>query len=275
MANKKKTHNTAKTRKKATVKMKTTKTSIRKHVKVTVKKDVKALLAKKVKIKAPMKLKVKTAVKVMTKKRSFFGCRERNAVQSMAKKLKIKKPSKAELEMEAKRAEEEAMKLRRQEEQKRMQKIVKILSDAGVRQNLIGIGGENALAMVRSFQGNNSDEDLAKKLKIKISDVRATLNKLHNEGLVNYIREKASETGWYSYSWSLNHDRIEKWAGIQAARIGLNSDSDYYFCPACGTSSITNFESAAGVDFRCDRCNRLLEFIDEKRLNDLYEKVKV
>lgn len=196
--------------------------------------------------------------------------------KKIVKKAVVKaiKPSKEAIEKEAKRAAQEALKLKLEEEQKRMNKVVKILSDAGVRQNLIEVGGENALAMVRNFHGNNSDDDLAKKLKIKISDVRATLNKLHNEGLVNYIREKDSETGWYSYSWSLNHERIEKWAITQSGRVGLNENSDYYFCPACGTASITNFESASGIDFRCERCNKLLEFIDEKKLNELYEKAK-
>ena len=186
--------------------------------------------------------------------------------------VKTKVKSKLALEREAKRAAAEALRLKQEEEQKKMQRVVKILSDAGVRQTLIEIGGENALSMVRSFYGNNSDDDLAKKLKIKISDVRATLNKLHNEGLVNYIREKDSETGWYSYSWSLNHERIEKWAGNQSGRVDLNNNVEYYFCPACGASSITNFESASNIDFRCERCNRLLEFIDEKKMTEIYEK---
>lgn len=158
-----------------------------------------------------------------------------------------------------------------------MQKVGKILSDSHVRQDLIEIGGENALAIVRNFYGNHSDEELAKKLKIKISDVRATLNKLHNEGLVNYIREKDSETGWYSYSWSLNHERMERWATSHTAKLsvlGGESGGEYYFCPACGASSITNFESAATIEFRCERCNRLLEFIDEKKMADLFEKQK-
>lgn len=158
-----------------------------------------------------------------------------------------------------------------------MQKVGKILGDSNVRQDLIEIGGENALAIVRNFYGNHSDEELAKKLKIKISDVRATLNKLHNEGLVNYIREKDSETGWYSYSWSLNQERMERWASTHTAKLNAvhgESGGDFYFCPTCGASSITNFESAANVDFRCDRCNRLLEFIDEKKMAGLFEKPK-
>ncbi len=163
------------------------------------------------------------------------------------------------------------------EQQALMKRVATILSDGRTRQELITVGGENALAIVRNFSGNQSDEDLAKRLKIKISDVRATLNKLHNEGLVNYIREKDSETGWYSYSWSLNHERMEKWATIHNNLLGSfngESGSEYYFCPACGAESITNFESAAGCEFRCERCNKMMEFIDERGIAELFEKKK-
>jgi transcription factor E len=163
------------------------------------------------------------------------------------------------------------------EEQALMKRVVTILSDGRIRQDLIEVGGENALAIIRNFSGNQSDEDLAKRLKIKISDVRATLNKLHNEGLVNYIREKDSETGWYSYSWSLNHERMERWASNHncvAGAISAESGCEYYFCPSCGTESITNFESAACCEFRCERCNKMMEFIDDRGIAELFEKKK-
>ncbi|HSB47529.1 MAG TPA: hypothetical protein VLD37_05935 [Candidatus Bilamarchaeum sp.] len=198
----------------------------------------------------------------------------------MKAKPKIALKPKAKPTVSPKAAEKLKAELERQQrllalkaQEEILAKLSKVLADSTVRQNLIGIGGENALAIVRSFLGNQSDEELAKKLKIKISDVRATLNKLHNEGLVNYIREKDSETGWYSYSWSLNHDRIEKWATSQLSRLNLQGGTeDFYFCPSCGASSIINFESAAGADFRCERCNRLLEFIDQKKMMELHEK---
>jgi transcription factor E len=160
------------------------------------------------------------------------------------------------------------------EERKQLRRVLTILGDAYVRQMLIEVGGENALAIVRNFFGDHSDEELAKRLKLKISDVRATLNKLHNEGLVNYVRMKDSETGWYSYSWSLNHDRMKNWASSQnGTLVMLGSDGgDYYFCPSCGEATITNFVSAANGDFRCERCNRLLEFLDDKKMNELFEK---
>jgi len=156
-------------------------------------------------------------------------------------------------------------------------RIAAILSVSDVRQMLIGLGGENALAIIRNFEGNRSDDEFAKKLKIKISDVRATLNKLHNEGLVNYIREKDSETGWYSYSWTLNHERMERWATSQSVRLTGAGDGDtteHYFCPSCGTASITSFESAVTCEFRCERCNKMLEYIDQAGITELFEKKK-
>ncbi|MBU0532375.1 hypothetical protein KKB44_02675 [Candidatus Micrarchaeota archaeon] len=198
------------------------------------------------------------------------------------KKVKAKDKKKVKVIKKAPKKEEIKVAITKpklkEEEIKMRQRISTILSDALVRQTLIEIGGENALAIVRNFHSNHSDEELAKRLKIKISDVRATLNKLHNEGLVNYLREKDSETGWYSYSWSLNQERMEKWADAQSNKLislcGSN-EGEHYFCPACGMSTIIGFEAASNWEFRCEQCNRLLEYIDEKRMNELIEKTRV
>jgi len=155
------------------------------------------------------------------------------------------------------------------EEVLKLEELHRILSDAYVRQMLIEIGGENALEIVRHFNGNHSDEQLAKDLTLRISDVRATLNRLHNEGLVQYAREKDSETGWYSYSWSLNMERIVRWVG-EATRKGAGSGregNEFYFCPGCGLGSIVAFEAASNKEFRCDKCNKSLEFIEEERFS--------
>jgi transcription initiation factor TFIIE subunit alpha len=245
-------------------KKKVTKRTVKR--KISVKKAKKAVSKKKKTVKTVKKkpLKVKKAV---SKKKV------KSASTKLAKKAKPKPPKpgkkkKKEIEEVPKKRGPTAdeLKLRRQ--------LGTILGDAAVRQELIEIGGENALAIVRNFYSNHSDEELAKKLKIKISDVRATLNKLHNEGLVHYMREKDSETGWYSYSWSLNQDRMQKWADSQTNRLNelCEGGVDYYFCPSCGMSSITDFESASNWEFRCERCNRLLEFMDEKRMGQLMEK---
>ncbi len=205
----------------------------------------------------------------MKKKKSVSRLKARisaNPGKKLLKKKILKRATKVIEEMPPKKPTKE--------QKEEMKKTIGILSDAYVRQVLIEVGGENALAIIRNFYGNHSDEELAKKLKIKISDVRATLNKLHNEGLVNYIRQKDNETGWYSYSWSLNHERMEKWATDQTDKINGfgNGNEEKYYCPSCGTSTITAFEEAACGDFRCVHCNRMLEFLDKTKVVELFEK---
>lgn len=164
------------------------------------------------------------------------------------------------------------------EQKAELEKLHQILSDSFVRQMLVEIGGENALVLVRNFYGNHSDEELSKRLELRISDVRATLNKLHNEGLVKYARSKDSETGWYSYAWTLNRDRIVDWVAQYSLKAtGMNGKEgiDYYFCPSCGLSSIIEFEMAHGSDFKCHKCTKSLEFVEERHfasINQLLRK---
>jgi transcription initiation factor TFIIE subunit alpha len=164
------------------------------------------------------------------------------------------------------------------EQKAEIEHIHRILSDAYVRQMLIEIGGENALEIVRHFYGNHSDEELAKSLQLRISDVRATLNRLHSKGLVQYAREKDSETGWYSYSWSLNKGRIVKWVSETAGKVASSSaggdGNQYYFCPACGLGSIVDFGVATDSEFRCGKCNKSLEFIEEERFSVINQFLK-
>jgi len=148
-----------------------------------------------------------------------------------------------------------------------MAKISEILSRPVIRQLLVDVGGENAIAIVRNFSRGMSDEDISKALSLKISDVRAALNRLHSEGIVAYNREKDSETGWYSYSWYLDTVKMEKWAweSVRKFETQESNGGEYYVCPTCGNSTIIAFETAFDKGFRCDICNHALEYLDEKR----------
>lgn len=184
---------------------------------------------------------------------------------SKVKLQKIQIVNKENVEKEIKRIYDER-------EQLEMKKLYVVLSEPYARQLLIDLAGENALEIVRNFYGNLSDEDLAKKLKLKISDVRATLNRLHSQGLVKYARDKDNETGWYSYSWTLNRDRIKNWVEMKTReKIDLVNGGmgDHYVCLVCGPSSIVKFEIATDLSFRCQKCNKNLEFLDQQRIADL------
>lgn len=249
----------------------------------TVKKSVKAATSSPAKKAAktapkPKKTAAKTAKKTAAsakkspKKSSSPKAKTANTAAKKTSKvaIKVKKPDEKDLEKKKKLEEQRAAR----EEKKKLESA---LSDSLARQMLIDLGGENALTIIRNFSKGLSDDDIAKKLKLKISDVRATLNRLHSEGIVNYVRARDSETGWYSYSWSLDRYRMEKWITEQAQRYApmQRQDGEYYFCPSCGVPSIMDFETATDYSFRCHRCNKSMEYVDDAafdKLNEIYKR---
>lgn len=147
--------------------------------------------------------------------------------------------------------------------------LLAVLSMAQARQWLVELGGENTLEVIRNLPAVPNDEELSKKLKIKVSDVRASLNKLHNEGLVTYIRDKNSETGWYSYAWLLNDEKIRRWVDAKMQSTDMYKPQEgveFYFCKDCGLDSAVKFEVAAEHSFKCPSCSSPLDFLDEQKL---------
>jgi transcription factor E len=193
-------------------------------------------------------------------------------------KIKAKEKKKVEKKLPAKKVAK--VKEKKEEMQKtlymltaeEMKQINELLTRPIVRQTLIDVGGENALAIIRNFDRALSDEEIAKRLKLKISDVRATLNSLHSEGLVMYDRYKDNETGWYSYSWWLNKERIFKWVEEKTKKFSVaasSNGSEHYVCPFCGVSTIVDFSNAMDKNFRCDICGKPLEYLDEELMQKL------
>lgn len=213
----------------------------------------KVKVIKKIKKKGAKKVGAKPKIKAKKKPKG------RNTLIKKTK-IKVKKTKKAKKEIKEVGLTPEEI-----------QRISDILSKPIIRHKLVDLGGENAIAIVRNFTTGVSDEDIAKKLTLKISDVRAALNRLHSEGIVAYNRRKDSETGWYSYSWYLNKEKMERWAELQLSKFEGQCDEgvDYYVCPSCGGSAIFEFDEAFEKSFRCEICNSQLEFVDEKKKEEL------
>ena len=240
-----------------------------------VKKKTTRKVPKSPKPKKKKPLHAKKAIKTARKAKVVKKLRKKGLKKPGTKPKKTKKPKaekkiilrKKEVKTREKKKEVEEIGLTPEE----IQKISEILSKPIIRNKLVDLGGENAIAIVRNFTTGVSDEDIAKKLKLKISDVRAALNRLHSEGIVAYNRRKDSETGWYSYSWYLNKDKMKRWAELQVGKFeGQCSEGiDYYVCPSCGSSAIFEFEEAFEKSFRCEICNSQLEFVDERKKEEL------
>ncbi len=219
--------------------------------------------------KKPLRKKPKTARKALRKKAKTARKKPLRKAKKPARKSKVI-VVKREVHVKKKKKQKkkkEVIVLTKEE----MERISDILSRPVIRQLLVDVGGENAIEIVRNFNTGMSDEDISKSLNLKISDVRAALNRLHSEGIVAYNREKDSETGWYSYSWYLNMEKVEKWAceNIKKLENPEENGGEYYVCPTCGNSTIVDFENALDRGFRCEICNHSLEYLDEKKKEEL------
>ncbi len=237
----------------------------KKHVKSSKKHITKKNVAKKP-VKASKKMIPKLSIKL-----KHAG----KAVKAQIKTAKIKEKKLTKKEIRKQEEELRLVKSLAEREAfytKNLEKINHVLTSAFARQSLVNLAGENSLAIIRNFDRNVSDDDISKKLKLKISDVRATLNKLHGAGLVTYLRDKNSETGWYSYSWMASADKIDRWIieRLEERRLTASSGGEeHYFCPACGVNAIHNFESAYSSFFKCNLCSKDLEFLDDVKREEL------
>ena len=87
-----------------------------------------------------------------------------------------------------------------------------VLASAEARQKLIEVGGENTIDIIREFDRDMSDEELARKTGVKTSEVRVVLNRLHSCGLFTYTRVRDRDSGWYSYIWKMSEGRLKDFA---------------------------------------------------------------
>jgi len=141
-----------------------------------------------------------------------------------------------------------------------------VLADAAARQRLIEMGGENTIDVIREFDRDMSDDELAKKTGIKPSEVRVVLNRLHNRGVFAYTRVRDRDSGWYSYIWKMDEGRLKDVGGAEVEEEAAQAICrEGYHCPQCGGARIVEFEDAVDMQFKCG-CGNSLEFVDGKRV---------
>ncbi len=141
-----------------------------------------------------------------------------------------------------------------------------VLADAAARQRLIEIGGENTIDVIREFDRDMSDDELAKKTGIKPSEVRVVLNRLHNRGVFAYTRVRDKDSGWYSYIWKMDEGRLKDVGGaVVIEETTQIIGKEGYRCVYCNQQKVMDFSDAVDVRFRCGRCGSCLEFFDSKQ----------
>ncbi|VVB58932.1 Transcription factor E [Candidatus Anstonella stagnisolia] len=164
-------------------------------------------------------------------------------------------------------------KIRIKKQQYTLQKT--LLANSMVRSHLIDVAGENTINVLREFTCELSDEELAKKAKMKVSDVRIVLNKLHSLGMAQYARSRDKDSGWYSYVWRLDEGKEKEILmpvyqnkgaeGYVGEKCVASGEGDQYFCAGCGKESVVDFETAMDRQFKCSSCGNDLSFFEKKK----------
>lgn len=135
------------------------------------------------------------------------------------------------------------------------------------------IAGPLAPELITIFKQDSeySPDEIAKKLKEKITNIRATLNSLHYRGIACYKREKQDQK-FFEFKWSIKFKKIielvieqetEKYKKLDESIVD-KKDRDYFGCPKKCVE--VPFEIAAAYDFKCPNCNNILEIIDIKNV---------
>ncbi len=211
------------------------------------------------------KTKRKTAEKKVKQKKMVVK-KQKKEKNVEKKKRSIAEPKRKQ-EAEKKNDAELINELRR-DKRHNLNWLITILKKVELRKKMIEIGGEETIEVLKGLTKYSLDEEISKKFSVKISDVRAVLNKLNNYGIVKYIKTKDTSTSWFIYNWYIDCDNLEKLANeIKNADKTKEEEKinplEYYFCPTCMTDEIP-LEEAYQMDFKCPICSNILQPISER-----------
>lgn len=140
------------------------------------------------------------------------------------------------------------------------------------------------IAKLLNEHGEITDDDIAKILKIDVSDVRRTLNLMFEARLVKYRRARDEKIGWYKYFWRLTEepayqileDRKRMAIKVLETRLRYEESNEYFICPKC--KKRYTFDEADDYGYTCPECGELLEpydnTVDIEILKKAIEKLK-
>jgi transcription initiation factor TFIIE subunit alpha len=143
-----------------------------------------------------------------------------------------------------------------------------------VKNFLHDVGGEMAYQVVQIHEKRGrsvTDEELAKKINVKVTEIRAVLNRLHFRGIAQYQKTKDKNSGWYSYTWDINQKRIaellldKEKEKVEKMESKMKFEENYTFFSCKKNCEFFPFEVATEYQFRCPGCGKNMEVYDNKK----------
>ena len=144
--------------------------------------------------------------------------------------------------------------------------------------------GEHAAELVSICTNKKkpiTDEEIGKKLPLKVTEIRTILNRLHYRGIACYQKTKNNQTGWYSYTWEIKNSRIaeiileKQTEEILKLEKNMEFEGSHAFFSAGKDCQEYPFEIAAEYNFKDPETGKPLKATDnKKRIKNLNKKIE-
>jgi len=122
--------------------------------------------------------------------------------------------------------------------------------------------------------GEVTDEELAEELGLELNDVRRALFILYENDLATYRRLRDEDSGWLTYLWTFEYDKIPEKLEEEMHRLlealeereQYEKDNEFYLCDVCGIRF--EFDEAMDFGFECPECGSPVEAMENTGLVD-------
>ncbi len=126
--------------------------------------------------------------------------------------------------------------------------------------------------------GEVTDEELAEELGLELNDVRRALFILYEHDLATYRRLRDEDSGWLTYLWTFEYDKIpekleeEMYRLLEALedREQYEYENEFYLCDVCGIRF--EFDEAMDFGFECPECGSPVDAMENTALVQTMEE---
>jgi len=154
------------------------------------------------------------------------------------------------------------------------------ITNEQIEETIIQIAGNEALPLYKILKGkeNVNEFEIANKLKLTINQIRNTLYKFDNKGLLESKRKKDRKKGWYIYFWTLDQEKLNNLViKIKQDRLKFierklteEQHSEFYVCK--NNCIRMDSQQALDSDYVCHECGQVLELEDSSKIHSRLKK---
>ncbi len=229
----------------------------------------KKLSSKSKKSSKKKKVKKKSTKKKKTSKKTIKKKHIKKSKKSTKKKVAKKKPTKK--------------RTKKKEEEKLKPPIYHLkISEQKVKDFIADLIGQDTIPVVDLLlkKNNVSEFIIAEKLNMSINQFRKIIYKLDNYSLVNSVRKKDKQRGWYIYYWTLDPKKVEdlywdtKRKRLEKLKNKIKEEQTNYFYICANKCERVDLQEAMELEFRCPECGKLLEQDKSKEINKIKKEIE-